>query len=144
MTEVIAYNRAAAAVLEALERVPADRRTLLERWFVDWPAEQRPPTWADTGRSLVARFRAEHARHVGERAYAELIARLRAASPEFAAWWDGHDISEAQRGSKTVEHPGLGTLRFQHAQLIPTGAADLRLTVYAPADAVTRAALARL
>ena len=59
-------------------------------------------------------------------------------------WWDEHEVTDTQRGTKTIEHPTLGTLRLHHAQTVPTGAPDLRLTVYAPADAATRAALATL
>ena len=51
---------------------------------------------------------------------------------------------DAQRGTKAIEHPRLGTLRLHHAQTVPTGQPELRLAVYAPADAATRAALATL
>ena len=39
--------------------------------------------------------------------------------------------------------PGLGPLTLHHLQSIPTGHPDLRLTQFVPADAATRAALAR-
>jgi MmyB-like transcription regulator ligand binding domain/Helix-turn-helix domain len=64
--------------------------------------------------------------------------------PWFVRWWSEHEITDTQRGTKTIEHPALGTLRLHHAQTVPTGSPELRLTVYAPADAATRAALANL
>jgi hypothetical protein len=53
-------------------------------------------------------------------------------------------VIEAQRGTKVLLHPHLGTLRLHHAQTVPTGQPELRLAVYAPADALTRTALATL
>jgi transcriptional regulator with XRE-family HTH domain len=144
LTRVLAINRAGEAVLGGFDHLPPEHRSLLYRWFVDWPPARRSGTWESTGRSIVARFRAEHARHAGEPEYEALIALLRANSAEFAQWWDSHDVADRQRGTKTIEHPELGTLRFCHAQTIPTGAPELRLTVYAPADEATRAVLAAL
>jgi transcriptional regulator with XRE-family HTH domain len=144
LTRVLAFNRAATVLLGGVDHLPFEHRTLLYCWFVDTPAEDRTGAWEQTGRSIVARFRAEHARHAGEPAYEEHIALLREHSARFAEWWDAHDVADTQRGTKTIEHPELGTLRLHHAQTIPTGAPDLRLTVYAPADAATRAILAAL
>ena len=144
LTQVLAINRAGEAVLGGFDHLPPEHRSMLYRWFVDTPPGRRPSTWESTGRGIVARFRAEHARHAGEPEYEELIAMLRSRSAEFADWWDAHDVADRQRGTKTIEHPELGTLRFRHAQTIPTGAPDLRLTVYAPADEATRAILASL
>jgi transcriptional regulator with XRE-family HTH domain len=144
LTRILAFNGATEIVLGGFAHLPFEQRTLLYRWFVDLPPERRTSSWEEVGRSIVARFRAEHARHAGEPEYEEQISMLREHSAEFAAWWDGHDIADAQRGAKTIEHPELGILRFYHAQTIPTGAPELRLTVYAPADDATRAILATL
>jgi transcriptional regulator with XRE-family HTH domain len=144
LTRVLAINRAGEAVLGGFDHLPFEHRSMLYRWFVDTPPVPRPSTWEATGRGIVARFRAEHARHAGEPEYEALVTLLRSRSAEFAEWWDAHDVADRQRGTKTIEHPELGTLHFCHAQTIPTGAPDLRLTVYAPADEATRAILANL
>jgi transcriptional regulator with XRE-family HTH domain len=144
LTRVLAINRAGEAVLGGFDHLPPEHRSMLYRWFIDYAPAERPGSWESTGRNIVARFRAEHARHAGEAEYEDLIAQLRAHSPEFEAWWEAHDVADRQRGTKTVEHPTLGTLHFCHAQTIPTGAPDLRLTVYAPADEATRKTLAAL
>jgi hypothetical protein len=97
-----------------------------------------------TARNTLARFRAEYARHAGEQEYEEFLAQIREHSSRFREWWDEHEVIEAQRGTKVIEHPQLGTLRLHHAQMVPTGQPELRMAVYAPADAATRAALATL
>ena len=144
MTRILAWNPAAAALFGSLDHLPAERRALLWLLLVD-PGEARDnPGRQGTARNMVARFRSEYAQHAGEPAYEEFIADLRAHSAPFAQWWDEHEVTDTQRGTKTIQHPRLGTLRLHHAQTVPTGAPDLRLTIYAPADAATRAALATL
>jgi MmyB-like transcription regulator ligand binding domain len=97
-----------------------------------------------TARNTLARFRAEYARHAGEQEYERFLALMREHSAQFREWWGEHEVIEAQRGTKMMEHPQLGTLRLHHAQTVPTGQPELRLAVYAPADEATRAALAIL
>ena len=130
-----------SALFGSLDHLESEHRSLLWLLMVD-PGEARDnPAREATARNLVARFRSEYARHAGEPAYEEFIAELHERSPRFAQWWGEHEVTDTQRGTKTLEHPTLGTLRLHHAQTVPTGAPDLRLTIYAPADAATRAAL---
>jgi hypothetical protein len=126
------------------DHLPPERRSLLWLLLVDPGEAQYNPGREGTARNMVARFRSEYARHAGEPAYEQFIAELRQRSQWFVQWWGEHEVTDTQRGTKTIEHPTLGTLRLHHAQTVPTGAPDLRLTVYAPADAATRAALATL
>jgi transcriptional regulator with XRE-family HTH domain len=144
MTEILAWNGAASALLGSPEHLEPGHRSLLWLLLVE-PGEARDnPGREVTARNMVARFRSEYARHAGEPAYERYIAELREHSARFAHWWDEREVIDTQRGTKTIEHPRLGTLRLHHAQTVPTGAPELRLTVYAPADAATRAALATL
>ncbi len=144
MTRILAWNRAASALLGSPDHLSPERRSLLWMLLVDPGRERANPGREGTARNMVARFRTEYARHAGDPAYERFIAELAEHSPWFARWWGEHEVNDTQRGTKTIEHPTLGTLRLHHAQTIPTGAPDLRLTVYAPADAQTRAALAAL
>jgi transcriptional regulator with XRE-family HTH domain len=144
MTRILAWNAAASAVFGSPDHLPPERRSLLWMLLVDAGGGWQNPGREGTARNMVARFRTEYAQHAGEPAYEQFIAELRQHSPWFVRWWDEHEIADTQRGTKTIEHPTLGTLRLHHAQTVPTGAPDLRLTVYAPADAATRAALATL
>ncbi len=144
MTEILAWNGAASVLLGSPDHLAADRRSLLWMLLVDPGAARTNPGREATARNMVARFRSEYAPHAGERLYERFIADLREHSSRFAQWWDEHEVNDTQRGTKTIEHPSLGTLRLHHAQTVPTGAPELRLTVYAPADAATRAALATL
>lgn len=144
MTRILAWNAAAAALFGSPEHLPLERRSLLWMLLVDPGGRREHPGREGTARNMVARFRTEYAQHAGELDYEQFVADLHEHSPWFAQWWGEHEIADTQRGTKTIEHPTLGTLRLHHAQTVPTGAPELRLTVYAPADAETRAALATL
>jgi transcriptional regulator with XRE-family HTH domain len=144
MTRILAWNPAASALFGSPDHLPPGRRSLLWMLLVDPGRERQNAGRAATARNMVARFRTEYAQHAGEPAYEQFVADLREHSSQFAQWWGEHEVNDTQRGTKTMEHPTLGTLRLHHAQTVPTGAPDLRLTVYAPADAATRAALATL
>jgi transcriptional regulator with XRE-family HTH domain len=144
MTRILAWNPAASALFGSPDHIAPERRSLLWLLLVDPGEARNNPGRETTARNVVARFRSEYALHAGEPAYEEFIGELRENSSRFAQWWDEHRIADTQRGTKTIEHPTLGTLRLHHAQTVPTGAPELRLTVYAPADAATRAALATL
>jgi hypothetical protein len=102
------------------------------------------PQREGAARNTLARFRAEYARHAGEPEYEEFLALIRDRSPQFREWWDEHEVIEAQRGTKVMDHPQLGILRLHHAQTVPTGQPELRMAVYAPADEATRVALVTL
>jgi transcriptional regulator with XRE-family HTH domain len=144
MTRILAWNRAASVVLGSPDHLPPDRRYLLWWLMVD-PGEGGMTAQREgTARNTLARFRADYARHAGEEEYEEFLAQMRKQSAQFREWWDEHEVIEAQRGTKVMEHPRLGTLRLHHAQTVPTGQPELRLTVYAPADDATRAALLTL
>ncbi len=144
MTRILAWNPAASALFGSPDHLSPERRSLLWMLLVDPGAARGNPGREGTARNTVARFRSEYAQHAGEPAYERFIAELQQRSPWFAGWWGEHEINDTQRGTKTLEHPTLGTLRLHHAQTVPTGAPELRLTIYAPADAATRAALATL
>ena len=144
MTRILAWNPAASALFGSPDHLDPERRTLLWMLLVDPGKGRDNPGREGTARNMVARFRSEYARHAGESDYEQFIAELSERSPWFAEWWGEHEVTDTQRGTKTIEHPTLGTLRLHHAQTVPTGAPDLRLSIYAPADAATRAALATL
>jgi transcriptional regulator with XRE-family HTH domain len=141
-TDVLAWNTAAARVIGEPQTGLDGRRNLL--WWLFTSDKPRTDQFRDTARSTLARFRAEHARRIGDPDFAALIEALEAASPDFRAWWPRHEVLTEQLGTKTIDHAELGTLRLHHLQSVPTSHPDLRLTQFAPADDTTRAALQTL
>jgi transcriptional regulator with XRE-family HTH domain len=120
--DILHFNRAAGE----LTRDFGGHRNLLSWLFLD-PGMRESPTWQDTARSVLARFRAEHARRVSDPEFTALIEELTDASPEFRAWWPRHEVLTEQSGTKTIRGA-----RYHHLQSTPTSAPDLRLTIYVP------------
>jgi transcriptional regulator with XRE-family HTH domain len=138
-SDVLAWNAAAARIMGQPTAAPDGRPNLL--WWLFAGDRPLQGQLRDTARNALARFRAEHARRINDPDFAALIEALEEASPEFRAWWPRHEVLTEQLGTKTIEHPELGTLRLHHLQSVPTSHPDLRLTQFAPADEATRATL---
>ena len=141
--DVLAWNTACKRLFHDWGADSVQQRNLLWFLFAHPSWDRTKPDWEGTAKSNLARFRAQHARRPDDPSFAALIAELGEASPEFRAWWPRHEVITEQAGTKTIEHPELGTLRLHHLQSTPTSDPELRLTIYVPADAATRAALAR-
>ncbi|MFE9633420.1 hypothetical protein [Streptomyces sp. NPDC006463] len=76
--------------------------------------------WAEEAQRVVTQFRAAHDLWAGDPAFLELLERLRGQSPEFAVWWETHDISTSEAGEKILYHPVKGLLRFEYTTSKPT------------------------
>ena len=46
-------------------------------------------------------------------AFRDLLARLRAGCPEFAGWWEAHDVSGIAAGRKFPSYPKKGRLKLE-------------------------------
>ncbi|MDX6368582.1 MAG: hypothetical protein QOG93_84, partial [Gaiellaceae bacterium] len=141
-TDVLAWNRAATGLLGVPAAAPDGPPNLL--WWLFTSTAPRSAQWDDTARATLARFRAEHARRIGDAGFARLIDALERESESFRALWTEHEVLTGHLGTKVLDHPTLGPLRLHHLQSIPTEHPDLRLTQFAPADDATRAALRHL
>jgi transcriptional regulator with XRE-family HTH domain len=143
--DVLAYNRALAAVFGEPAKAPDGRPNQMWSILMD-PARRRLfPDWEQSARSAVARFRADSARHVGEPEFEELIEALRDGSPEFRKWWGRHEVARTGIGRKVVRHPVVGRLLFEHAVFKLEETPERRMILYSPLPAEdTQAKLERL
>ncbi len=88
--------------------------------------------WERSSRLLVAKFRADSARHLGDPEFEQLIGSLRQSSPEFCKLWKRHEVARASTGRKEVHHPMAGKLVFEHAVFTVAEAPEQRLVLYSP------------
>jgi transcriptional regulator with XRE-family HTH domain len=143
--DYLAWNRAASALFGDFGAVPKPERNHVWLTFMDPARRELFPDWARSIRLLVARFRADSAHHVGDPSFEELIAALRASSPEFCKLWKRHEVAGTGVGRKQVEHPIAGPMVFEHAVFNPSEAPDQRLVLYTPLpEEDTAAKMARL
>ena len=88
--------------------------------------------WERSSRLLVAKFRADSARHLGDPEFESLIAALRKSSPEFCRAWKLHEVAHSGEGRKDLMHPVAGMLSFSHAVFHPAEESEQRLVLYSP------------
>ncbi|MBX3622815.1 MAG: helix-turn-helix domain-containing protein [Rhizobacter sp.] len=132
--DLLAWNAPACALFCDFAALPRAERNLLHFMFADGRAKALfGEGWATAARAMLAQFRATHDLWAGDPGFAELVDRLRAASPGFAAWWQDHDIRAPMSGRKTLHHPTRGLLRFDHASFQANDNPALKLVMYTPA-----------
>ncbi len=133
--DFLVWNEAHSAVFGDPSEMPDGRRNLLWSIFMD-PARRTLHTdWNQGARRLVARFRAQAARHVGDPDFENLIAALKEGSSEFREWWELHEVATSGVGRKTLNHPEVGKLVFEHAVFHPQESPDQRLILYSASRA---------
>lgn len=143
--DYLAWNQAANVVFGDLGAVPRSARNHVWLTFMNPARRELFPDWERTARLLVAKFRADSARHIGDPAFEQMIATLRASSCEFRTWWNRHEVASVGAGRKELDHPLVGKLVFEHAVFRPAEFSEQRMVLYSPlADADTPAKLARL
>jgi len=142
--DVIAWNKAAAAVLTDYSALPKGRRNVLRMMFQDARVRAAQPDWLSVARYVVASFRADVARAGAARNVQSLVDELCATSPEFAAMWRDNDVQAHGDGVKVLHHPIAGALSMEFSAFAVDGRPDLNMVVYnptTPADAAKVRAL---
>jgi transcriptional regulator with XRE-family HTH domain len=143
--DYLAWNPAAAAVFVDFAAIDPPARNLIWLAFTDPALRARLPDWEAVAHRFVEKFRADHARNLGDPAFEELIATLLRSSPEFAAIWRRHDVSRGTGGTMEIDHPEAGVLRFETAVFAAVEDDEQRLILYTPqADTATAERLAAL
>ncbi len=130
--DYLCWNRAACALFGDFDAVPRAARNHVWMTFMDPSRRELFPDWEKSARRLVAKFRADSARYLGDPEFEELIHALRHSSPEFCRAWKLHEVSGGGEGRKEVHHPVEGLMVFEHAVFRPGQAPEQRLVLYSP------------
>jgi len=131
--DVVAWNRAAAAVLVDYGTLDPKQRNLLRLVFLDPHIRVKQPDWQGVARFAVGAFRADVARAGAAKNVAPLVDELSRESPEFAALWRDHDVRDTYEGPKRVRHPKAGVIALEYSTFAVDGRPDLSLVIYNPA-----------
>lgn len=131
--DFLAWNRAATIIHGDIATLEGVERNGLYRLFLSPRMRAMLVDWEVHARDCVAKLRLAHARHVDDPWFNELVHALRARSPEFAAWWDDHNVQLPQHGVKIYDHPEAGRLEFDYVTLALAGGHGTMVT-YVPAD----------
>ncbi len=129
--DILAWNEAADAVFE-FSTVPADERNSLWLIFTSRRFQRLFRDWGNVARRWLSDFRATAAHYAGDTMFAELLERLEAASPEFRAWWQQHDVRLYRPGSTHIFHPRAGRLAVERLVLHSQDNPEHKIQVYTP------------
>ncbi len=130
--DVVAWNRAAAAVLTDYGALPPAQRNLLRLIFLDPHARAAQFDWDSVARFVVGVFRADAARTGAAASVQPLVDELSRASPEFAAMWRDNDVRGFGAGIKRLRHPVLGEIALEYSAFAVDGRPDLAMLIYNP------------
>jgi transcriptional regulator with XRE-family HTH domain len=142
--DLLAYNRIYASFFDNLDELPIEDRNALWLTFTDPQWRKVIVDWDEVVGRMVAEYRAAMAEHLDEPAWKTLVARLHAASPEFTAFWERHDVQSVQSRTKRTRHPTAGLLKLDYTNLWVGQQVGVRIVAFTPADERTRERLEAL
>jgi transcriptional regulator with XRE-family HTH domain len=131
--DLVAWNRAAAAVLGHDDAIAAGQRNILRRLFCNPEVRAAQPDWEGVARFAVAAFRADAARAGAARNVQALVDELCLLSPEFEALWRANDVQTHGEGTKHLRHPVAGLIALEYSAFAVDGRPDLAMVIYNPA-----------
>ena len=133
--DIVAWNKAAAAVLTDYSALAPEQRNVLRLVFCDPRVRAAQLDWEAVARFVVGAFRADAARAGAAAEVAALVDELCRLSPEFEAMWRDNDVRGYAGGVKHLRHPIAGLIAFEYSAFAVDGRPDLRMVVYSPATA---------
>ena len=145
--DFLAWNRAATIVTGDLGAMNDLERNAIYQMFLGDQLRRTLVDWDYHARGMVGTLRAQYAESLDDPWFMELIELVRDRSPEFARWWENHDIKAYQDGEKHYDHPQAGRLSFEFTLLRVADQRfhELSLITYVPMDGTdTRARIKRL
>ncbi|MRH89995.1 helix-turn-helix domain-containing protein [Nocardia sp. SYP-A9097] len=109
-TNVLAWNRLAAALITDFSALPPRERNLARLVFLDEGMRELYEDWPAKAADVVAYLRLDAARNPGDSGIAELIAELLEASADFRELWNRHALKDKTHGRYIYLHPVVGRI----------------------------------
>jgi transcriptional regulator with XRE-family HTH domain len=132
--DYVVWNEPLARVREDPGMLPPGRRNIIWMMFTDPANRARMVHWEPGARSLLARFRAAAGRHPDDPRFAELVAALSQASPQFREWWADYPVRSFRPVTIEITHPQAGLIAVEMSQLRLVDQPDLIMVIQVPAD----------
>jgi transcriptional regulator with XRE-family HTH domain len=136
--DVIAKNAAYQDLFGVWHELPCVHHNTLWCCFAERDTRTMLLNFDEEMPHLVARLRAEYAKHIGDPRWEEDIRRLSERSELFAELWARHDVAGPTERLRRFLHPQVGLLNLVSTELAVSAEADLRISVYTPNDEDTR------
>jgi transcriptional regulator with XRE-family HTH domain len=135
--DLLAYNEPYLSFFPEIESLPSDERNCIWLAFTHDGFRRAIVDWEDAVSRMVAEYRAAMAEHLDDPAWVGFVDRLLASSPEFARFWERHDIAPMESRTKRTRHPRLGLMTLDYTNLWLDRQLGTRIVVFTPADEAT-------
>ncbi|MBO0826081.1 MAG: helix-turn-helix domain-containing protein, partial [Actinobacteria bacterium] len=133
--DYLAWNRAYTLLRQDPAVLPADRRNLLWMMFAGPGRGAGTRHWEAAARSVLSQFRIAASQRPTDPRFAELVAALTEASPEFRAWWAEYPVRSFRPVTIVIDHPAAGPVTLELYQLRLAERPDLTLVLQVPVSA---------
>jgi transcriptional regulator with XRE-family HTH domain len=132
--DVVAWNRAATAMLMDYRSLPPEQRNILRFIFLDPRARAAQYDWESVARFALGAFRVDAARAGAAAEVGPLVDELCRRSPEFQTMWRDNDVRGPHgEAVKHIRHALVGPVAFEYSAFAVDGRTDLTLVIYNPA-----------
>jgi hypothetical protein len=131
--DYLVWNEAYIRVRHDPGTLPANRRNMLWMMFTDPANRDRMVRWEPAARAVLSQFRAAVGRRPDDPRFAELVAALTGASPQFRDWWAEYPVRYFRPAIIEIAHPQAGLIALEMFQLRLVDQPDLIMVVQVPA-----------
>jgi transcriptional regulator with XRE-family HTH domain len=142
--DIVAWNRAAAAVLTDYGELPPGERNILRLIFTRPEARHAKEHWQSVARFVVSGFRATVAGALTLPAVRSFVDEMCRISPDFDALWRSNEVAFHNEGTKQIRHPKAGLITMDFSSFTVDGRPDLSMVVYNPETAKDAARIRKL
>ena len=111
--DLLAWNPACRLWYGEWDTLPAAELNLLHWLLTSGEARERLIDRLEITRDIVARWRAEASRRIGDGHAEQQTAQLLRISPEFADWWSDHEVLVHRSAVRRFRHGRLGELALR-------------------------------
>ncbi|CAL9564052.1 hypothetical protein SUDANB176_04703 [Streptomyces sp. enrichment culture] len=129
-SDILAWNRMAAALFGDWGKLPAQERNWARLVFLDPDCRELFVEWDQKASDMVAYLRMDAGCHPDDPQLSSLVGELSVKSEEFRRLWAAHDVKEKSHGVKRVRHPLVGELTLSFESFRPAGETEQSLVTY--------------
>jgi hypothetical protein len=132
--DYLVWNAPYARVRRDPGTFPSDRRNLLWMMFTHAETRARMVRWEPVARAVLSHFRAAVSQRPDDPRFAQIVAALTEASPEFREWWAEYPIGYFRPATIGIDHPQIGRIALEIFQLRLVEHPDLLMAMEVPAS----------
>ncbi|MEV7000046.1 helix-turn-helix transcriptional regulator [Streptomyces sp. NPDC093982] len=141
-SDILAWNRMAAAVFGDWSELPAQERNWARLVFLKPEYRDLFVEWDQKASDMVAFLRMDAGCHSDDPRLSALVGELSLKSEEFRRLWANHDVKEKSYGVKRLRHPLVGELALNFESFrLSDGTEQVLITYHAEPGSASAEAL---